>query len=82
MKKKGTAFHTGNVIEWLDCGNKDATVSTNQRILEFHKNEKLTDDTAVIENSIIIQPCYLGANVRIINSIIGPHVFSWRKFHH
>jgi glucose-1-phosphate thymidylyltransferase len=74
MKKKGTVFHTGKVIEWLDCGNKDATVFTNQRILEFHKKEKLTNKTAVIENSIIIQPCYLGANAKITNSIIGPYV--------
>lgn len=74
MKKKGTAFYTGKVNEWLDCGNKDATVYTNQRILEFHKNEKLVSDTAVIENSIIIPPCFLGDNVKISNSIIGPYV--------
>jgi len=74
MKKKGTSFYTGKVNEWLDCGNKDATVYTNQRILEFHKNEKLVSDTAVIENSIIIPPCFLGDNVKISNSIIGPYV--------
>jgi len=74
MKKKNTSFYTGKVIEWLDCGNKDATIHTNKRILEFHKGETLTHDTAVIENSIIIQPCFIGANAKIINSIIGPHV--------
>jgi len=37
MKAKGTKFVPGKVTEWLDCGNKDATVYTNQRILEFDK---------------------------------------------
>jgi len=40
MKKKGTKFVTSRVAEWLDCGNKDATVYTNQRILEHKKNER------------------------------------------
>ena len=39
MKKKGTKFVPGKVIEWLDCGNKDATVYTNRRVLEMHRNE-------------------------------------------
>jgi len=74
MKKNDTTFYTGTVSEWLDCGNKNATVYTNQRILEFSKNEKLVSASAIIENSIIIQPCYLSENVKINNSIIGPHV--------
>jgi glucose-1-phosphate thymidylyltransferase len=74
MQKNGTVFYTGKVKEWLDCGNKDATVYTNQRILDFNKIEKLIADTVKIENSIIIPPCFIDENVRISNSIIGPHV--------
>ena len=74
MKEKGTAFTVGEVDEWLDCGNKNATVYTNQRILDFNKKEKLYSETAKIENSIIINPCYFGDNVKILNSVIGPHV--------
>ena len=74
MKKKNTSFYTSKVIEWLDCGYKDATVYTNERILEFHKNENLIHDSAVIVDSVIIEPCFVGANAKIINSIIGPHV--------
>ncbi|MEJ7660896.1 MAG: hypothetical protein WKG07_15380 [Hymenobacter sp.] len=37
MKNKGTMFVPGRVTEWLDCGNKDATVFTNQRYLEYLK---------------------------------------------
>ena len=74
MKLNGTAFHTGNVSEWLDCGNKDATVYTNKRILELSNERKLVADSAIIENSIIIPPCFIGENVKITNSVIGPHV--------
>jgi len=74
MKNKGLIFKPGQVIEWMDCGNKDATVHTNQRILEYHKNDDLVCSSSKHENSIIIPPCYIGENVKIVNSIIGPHV--------
>lgn len=75
MKQKGTEFSPGQVTEWLDCGNKDATVYTNQRVLEFIKNEeKMIADSAKISNSRIIEPCFIGENVVIENCEIGPHV--------
>jgi len=74
MKRKGFKFTPGKVDEWLDCGNKDATVYTNQRVLELKKgSEKLTAATAKIINSIIVEPCYIGENVVIENSVVGPH---------
>jgi len=75
MLQKGLNFYTDQVEEWLDCGNKEVTLYTNQRILEIKKDlENLQDATAEINNSIIIPPVYIGANVKIENSIIGPHV--------
>lgn len=75
MKQKGIAFTPGKVTEWLDCGNKDATVYTNQRVLEFNKgNAELKGKNITIENSVIIEPCFIGDNVVIKNSIVGPHV--------
>lgn len=74
LKAKGAKFHKGEVIEWLDCGNKDATVNTNHRVLEFIKGEELVSAKAVIENSVIIQPSYIDDDVVIKNSVIGPHV--------
>ena len=73
MKAKGTKFHPGNVTEWLDCGNKDATVYTNQRILEFNKDKSRTSKY-VNDNSVIIEPCFIGENVQLINAKVGPHV--------
>lgn len=75
MLKNGTPFYTGQVEEWLDCGNKDATVYTNGRILEIKKNsEQLVAASAVITDSVIIPPCYIGEGVRITNSVVGPLV--------
>lgn len=74
MKQKGTKFVPGKVDEWLDCGNYKATVYTNQRVLEFIKKDLKHDSSLVNDNSIIIEPCYIGKNVKIKNSVVGPHV--------
>lgn len=74
MKQKGTKFVTGKVIEWLDCGNKDATVHTNQRVLEFQKGNGLVSSSHKNSNSVIIEPCYIGENVVLENCVVGPHV--------
>jgi glucose-1-phosphate thymidylyltransferase len=75
MKKKGTRFAPGQVTEWLDCGNKNATVYTNQRVLEFDKGKAdLKGKNIINTNSIIIEPCFIGNNVELKDSIVGPHV--------
>jgi glucose-1-phosphate thymidylyltransferase len=75
MKNKGIRFKTGTVDEWLDCGNKDATVYTNQRILELVKeNENLYSQSCKKLNAVIIEPCYIGKDVQLENCVIGPHV--------
>jgi glucose-1-phosphate thymidylyltransferase len=74
MKQKGTRFVPGKVDEWLDCGNKDATVYTNQRVLENHKKENMVSGSAKLDNSVIIQPCYIGESVELKNSVVGPYV--------
>ena len=74
MKSKGTRFTPGKVTEWLDCGNKNVTVYTNQRVLEFNKKDKLIAASSKQINSIVVEPCYIGEHVQLVNSIIGPHV--------
>ena len=76
MKQKGMKFVPGKVDEWMDCGNKDVTVDTNNRMLGFlHADgENLVSNTAVIENSEIIPPCYIGENVVLKNAKVGPNV--------
>lgn len=75
MRKNGFKLLPGKVDEWLDCGNKDATVYTNQRVLELNKHsEQLISKSLRNMNSQIIEPCFIGNNVFIENSVIGPHV--------
>jgi glucose-1-phosphate thymidylyltransferase len=74
MKTKGTKFMPGQVTEWLDCGNKNATVYTNQRVLEFDRDKAhLKGKNIKSTNSVIIEPCFIGDNVELLNAIIGPH---------
>jgi glucose-1-phosphate thymidylyltransferase len=80
MKNKGTVFIPGKISEWLDCGNKNATVYTNQRYLEYIKDEKdLVSPTATITNSIIIPPVYIGEGAVVVNSVVGPHISLGKK---
>lgn len=74
MKNKGLKLYPGTVEAWMDCGNKDATVETNGRVLEYLKGSPLIDQSAKNENSEVIAPCFIGPNVVIKNSTVGPYV--------
>jgi glucose-1-phosphate thymidylyltransferase len=76
MMAKGMVFVPGKVDEWMDCGNKDVTVETNSRMLGFLQKdgEQLVDLSVKLENSTIIPPCYIGKDVVLINSTVGPNV--------
>src|SRR5690606_35404443 len=52
LRAKGAVFVTGEVTEWLDCGNKNATVQTNQRYLEFIRDQQLVSNKASVTNSV------------------------------
>lgn len=74
LNKKGAKFTPGRVSEWLDCGNKNVTVQTNRRYLEFIKSEKLVSPKARLNNAVIIPPCFVGDEAVIENSVVGPYV--------
>ncbi|MBU1719854.1 MAG: nucleotidyltransferase, partial [Bacteroidetes bacterium] len=74
MKNKGFRFSIGQVKEWLDCGNKNAAVETNKRMLEIHSADQLVHPSVKLFDSLVLQPCFIGENVEITHSIIGPHV--------
>jgi glucose-1-phosphate thymidylyltransferase len=75
MRTKGATFTPGRVDDWMDCGNKNATLETNMKILEYElENMKNFPESAKILNSLIIPPCFIGESVSVINSKIGPHV--------
>lgn len=76
MMASGKIFKAGTVDEWMDCGNKNVTVETNQRILGFLEKdgEALIANSVNLENANIIEPCYIGENVVLKNSTVGPYV--------
>lgn len=76
MRTKGMRFRAGEVLDWMDCGNKENILYTNCRLLAYdHQEEKpLVSPTARISDSTIIPPCYIGPNVQIERSIVGPYV--------
>lgn len=75
MKSKGKKLRAATVTEWLDCGNKDATVYTNGRVLQI-KSGAAVNKTAPsnIINSVVVEPCFIGEDVVIENSVVGPLV--------
>lgn len=77
MMEKGKVFKTGQVDEWMDCGNKPVTIETNTRMLEFLKadgDEQLVANSVKLDNSNIIEPCFIGENVELKNTTVGPNV--------
>lgn len=73
MKQKGAEFYPGKVDEWLDCGNPVAAVHANKRVLEYTANDEARKALNT-ENTQILEPCFIGANVQLKNSTIGPYV--------
>ncbi len=76
MKQKGAQFVPGKVNEWMDCGNKEITVETNGKVLQFthQEGENLVSSSVVLDNSKIVEPCYIGENVKLVNTTVGPNV--------
>lgn len=76
MMANGKVFVTGKVDEWMDCGNKNVTVETNQRMLGFLEKdgESLIAGSVQNENANIVEPCFLGENVVLKNCTVGPYV--------
>ena len=77
LMAQGKVFKTGTVNEWMDCGNKRVAVDTNTRMLNFlhhEQQENLVHTSVFMENSEIIAPCFIGENVSLINTTVGPNV--------
>ncbi len=76
LKQQGAKFLPGTVDAWMDCGKKDPTVDTNKQVLTFEHEagNNLVSDDVVLNNSEIIQPCFIGENVILNNAKIGPYV--------
>lgn len=77
MMADGKVFKTGTVDEWMDCGNKNVTLETNTKMLGFLKadgEEQLVHDSVVLENSKVIEPCFIAKGTVLKNAKVGPNV--------
>jgi len=74
MLKSGVRFYTDQVEEWLDCGNYASTVTTAGRVLHIKSStENLRAADAVVEDSIVIEPSYIGPGAVVRRSVVGPY---------
>ena len=76
MMAKGMKFVPGKVDEWMDCGNKKVTLETNMRMLGFLEKdgEALISNSVQLDNANIIEPCFIGENVVLKDTTVGPFV--------
>jgi glucose-1-phosphate thymidylyltransferase len=72
MYKSGERISTFSVESWFDCGKKDILLETNAILLKLGNYRAAKSET--YDNTIIVDPVYIGENVKISNSIIGPNV--------
>jgi len=72
----GYTIIPGQVNKWMDCGNPQITVATNTEMLQILEKEEvpLIAADAQLENTQLIEPCYIGPGAKITNCTLGPHV--------
>ncbi len=70
MLKDGKVFKTAGVTDWLDCGTIEALVDTTRTILDREQGER---GAGTVENSVVIEPSYIGEGATVRASVIGPH---------
>ena len=74
LKQGGAKFKTNIVSDWWDCGNKEAFVIANTKVLENTSGAATIADDIQLKNSTIIEPCFIDKGVVIQNSVVGPNV--------
>ncbi|MBA3035106.1 MAG: nucleotidyl transferase, partial [Desulfobacterium sp.] len=70
MVSRGHRLKTFPVSSWYDCGHQESLLETNRVLLDEKED---IDQVHEIKDSVIIQPVAIGDNVKIINSVVGPH---------
>ncbi|MBU4077013.1 MAG: nucleotidyltransferase family protein [Euryarchaeota archaeon] len=70
MVNRGHRLKTFPVSSWYDCGHHESLLETNRVLLDEKED---IDHVYEIKDSVVIQPVAIGDNVKIINSVVGPH---------
>jgi len=74
LTEQGARFRPGEVNAWMDCGNREVTVETNGRMLEFLGDAAGVAPGATVENSVVIPPCIIQEGAVVRNAVVGPCV--------
>ena len=72
MIDNGAHMCTKSVNVWLDTGTIEATLQTNQYMLEHGRDN--SQESAQREGVTIIPPVYIHPTAKVDGSVIGPHV--------
>ena len=72
MLAEGVKFKSYKVEHWFDVGKKDILLETNEILLK--RSNDISQKDRKLQNSIVIEPCFIAQNAVIKNSIIGPFV--------
>ncbi len=70
MVRRGSRLKTFTVSSWYDCGHARSLLSTNRVLLDEQEGVNAANE---IVDSAVLHPVAIGANTRIVNSVIGPH---------
>lgn len=73
MIERGVHFEAFKVNNWFDCGQKNALLATNARLLKSEKQE-IDWSKEDFKNTVIIPPVRIGKGCIFRNAIIGPSV--------
>lgn len=73
MREKGISFVPAFAESWFEMSNKQGIIKTSQKYLDRIDDFELINEDANVVHSIIINPSFIGANVHIENSVIGPY---------
>ena len=71
MLKAGATFRTAAVSEWLDAGTIPALKETTKVILDKERDQPRD---GAVENSVVIEPVYVGPDAVVRDSVVGPYV--------
>jgi glucose-1-phosphate thymidylyltransferase len=69
MLEDGKPFGILDIDGWYDCGKPDTLLETNRVLLEKNGGA----GSPVLENSVVIAPCWFGERTVIRNSVVGPY---------
>lgn len=68
MLQNEEPFGILDIDGWYDCGKPETLLETNREFLD----RQGSSGTPVLENAVVIDPCFFGAGTVIRNSVVGP----------